>query len=263
MTRVALLLAFLTNCAAGSDGLTFVPQDAAVDAQAAGGETMDAGDPADTLDAMPPTSCIRDRECADPATPLCIGGVCASCVASPLPDSACETKDPATSLCRTDGRCVSCLDHSDCMRGTAPLCSDGQCSTCTATSCVLAGVDLLQEFAPPSCAEDHWDGYRIPPRTCLKIKGANGNQANFFETDLSSHPGECGTSGGFHCLVVGAGAAPVCFTADSAKYCSEDMPVAIVKKYLPSSYDFAVERFDFVDGACPVTCSTADGGPIF
>ncbi len=78
--------------------------------------------------------------CADstrcPAeTPICSADhECGACVAGADGDADCAARDPATATCRSDGRCVACLDDDGCTQPDADFCdqASGLCRGCLA-----------------------------------------------------------------------------------------------------------------------------------
>lgn len=108
-------------------------------------------------------TCSRPSDCADPATPLCVDGVCRACDSSN--DDGCDAAMPVcdassdqcttcsgdedcashegTPICSASGSCVACEMSTDCANPT-PVCDANQCRACTVDS----------ECASGACADD-------------------------------------------------------------------------------------------------------------
>ncbi len=78
-------------------------------------------------------SCQTSAECTDPKAPLCeqANSACLPCTDVSQSDTECASRDPATPVCASDGRCVPCEGDLDCP-DAMPLCDgNNTCMSCT------------------------------------------------------------------------------------------------------------------------------------
>lgn len=77
------------------------------------------------------TRCASSASCTDPTQPICDNGSCRGCTAP----AECAAANPSRPFCGAMGRCVQCLDATQCKNPT-PTCdmSDFTCRACAAHS---------------------------------------------------------------------------------------------------------------------------------
>ena len=125
------------------------------------GPQCDGGTLAD--DAGTCVECLTNAECTDPASPVCVTGVCEECDSADMSaerDQSCQDLEGARDVCGPDDTCVECLPGAapggaplaGCLGAERPVCgTDNTCGTCvTDDDCRrFAGVDAAS--GTPSC----------------------------------------------------------------------------------------------------------------